>query len=756
MKKIAVLCITLLFVFSIVYAGIQEAADLTWSLAKDEAGKKVLEAAGKTEDGKQAVTAWKCFTQGAVGCMSALACEDPENKEGCDSFQQTLKTYDIASDPTGILKGIAFQKAQEAVLESHPELKTLVPSLTLSYQYFAALTSTPQKKTTGSFLTIDSITGFAALENVPCPGMPTEFSAGEKISAEGCVSPIYVKGITVKEGETSFVKLDCESIKSVDKPLFKIQGSGWGFDQGTESHKVISSGYGTLFLLNEKGETTSIFSGMKKCSVLSMDNSAKIIEADITAGIDTVYNINEIRYKLQKGARIVIEKNGKVTLSPPKDGSIGLCVSKDCDFITGKNIINIYKEAFFDAQNKIINSNDKPVIIGIFDKKFEFTGEMILISEARFSLEKGSSFKMSDYSGRVTGDYLIIDLKGDEIDGSGISFGEKIRGYGKFYLGFGSNSFDSRSANNLFSYDPNKKGIVIKNTAVNADIGSLAIGGSSINLVTDSRGNLVYTQDRLKIMSSINQCKKVKKNEVCGVRNRVSDGYLNINFKLREGLNLQVIAPKNKDLGNSIFFTDESPLNLHSKKTTDLVLKRTSLNLQNADASLQKEVGNKEKLISVIQGTATADNIPPGLLAATVMAESNFDETAKSARGASYGLMGLTKVAVDDLPRICTDQSIDVSYDEVVKSPVKNLQAGSMYLGCIAKKLKTNACDPKAWAAYNLGISRLNRICCGSAGCECTKDYAFIKDKLPLETKWHVMKVFVYTKKFGELNLNSC
>ncbi len=753
MKKIVVLCIALLLLLQIVYADIQEAADLTWSLVKDEAGKKVLEVAGKTEDGQRAATAFKCFTQGTVGCMSSLACEDPENKEGCDSFQESLKTYGMASDPTGILKGIAFQKAQEAVFESHPDLRRVMPSLTLSYQYFLALTSSSGKKTTGSFSAIDLITGFAVAD-LPCLEMLAEFSAGEKIS-DDCVNPLYVNGITIKDDETSFVKLDCEGIKHLDKPLFKIQGSGWGFEQDTETHKIISSGYGTLSILNEKGETIAIFSNMKKCSSLVIDNNAKIIEADITASSDVVYNINGIKYKLQKDGRIVIDKSGKATLYPPKEGFISLCVSKDCDFLTGKNIITLYKEAFFDAQNKIISSDGKPVIIGLFGRKFEFTGEMILMSETRFSLEKDSSFKISDYSGRVAEDYLIIDLKGDEIEGNGISFGEKIKGYGKFYLSFGANSFDSRSNANIFSYDPNKKSVLIKNNEVNTDIGSFIIGSSSINLAADSKSNLVYTQDRLKIMNSIKQCKKVKKSDVCGIRNRITDGYLNVNFKLPDELNLQVVA-KNKDLGNLIFFTDESPLNLHAKAMTDRVLKRTLMNFQNVESALQKKMENKETLIRKLKDSADDNDLNPSVLAATIMAESSFKENAKNIKGGSYGFMGLTKTAVDDIPRICNDKNIAVSYDEVVSSPVKNIQIGSMYLGCIAKRLNTNTCDPKTWAAYNLGISRLNKICCGSAGCKCTKDYTFIKDKLPLETKWHVMKVFVYAKKFAQLDLNSC
>jgi len=749
MKKLIIVFLILIFI-TYVYAGIQEAADLTWSLAENEAGKKVLEAAGQTEDGKQAVTAWKCFTQGTVGCMSALVCNDPENKEGCSSFQQVLKTYSIASDPTAALKGIAFQEAQKAVLESHPELKTIVPSLTLSYQYFATLTSTSPKKTTGSFLTIDSITGQAISEQ-SCPGVYSEFSAGERISKEGCINPIYVRGTTQREDEISFFKLDCENLKYLDKPLFKIQGSGWGFDQDIESHKITTSGSGVLSILNNKGEPIAIFSNMKRCNSLRIDNNGKIIEADIIAASLTTYNINGVKYNLQKNARIVVNK-GKVNLYPSEKESIGICI-KDCNFATGKGIINIFNDVNFDQENNILNSNGKPIILEHLNKKLEFNGEITIIGEDRFSLKKDSTFKFLTYSGKATDSFLILDLKGDKIEGNGISFGNEVNGFGKFYLSFGSNSFDSRSNDNIFSYDPIKKSILLKNDKNNVDVGILTINNAALNFLIDSKGNLLYTQNKLNLVKSIRAWKTAAaKNEVVGIKNRIADGYINVNFKTPEELNLQVIASKKfENSENSVFFTDESPLNLHSKKMTDLVLERTLSNFQTVEPVLQRKIENKDRLIKFIQEAAESNDIEPGLFAATIMAESNFDESMISSAGA-YGLGQLTRETVSEL----TKCGQGFNFNDVIKNSVTNLKASSFYLNCLSQRLNTNTCDPKVWAAYNVGINKFNRACCGSIDCSCEKPYTFIKDKLPLETKWHVMKVYIYSKKFSELNLNSC
>lgn len=750
MKKFIIIFLIFIFI-TYVYAGIQEAADLTWSLAENEAGKKVLEAAGQTEDGKQAVTTWKCFTQGTVGCMSALACDDPENKEGCGSFQQVLNNYGIVSSPTVALKGVAFQKAQEAVFESHPELKNIIPSLTLSYQYFIALTSASPKKTIGSFSAIDSITGFAVSEQ-SCPGVSTEFSAGEMISKDGCVKPIYVRGVTQKE-EASFFKLDCESLKSLDRPLFKVQGSGWGFDQNVDLHKITTSGFGTLSVLNNKGETIAIFSNMKRCSSLRLDNNGRIVEVDIIASSSATYNINNVKYNLQKEARIVLDRSGKISLYSPQKGSIGVCSSQDCNFATGKGVVNIFGEVLFDQENKIISSNDKTITLEYLNKKLEFNGEVSLVSDGRFSLKKDSTFKFLAYSGKATDEYLILDLNGDKITGSGISFGDKVEGFGKFYLNFGSNSFDSRSFNTVFSYEQNKKSIIIKNNENNAYIGSLNVNGAYIDLITDPSGNLIYTANGLRFTKSIKEWKKFKKkNEVIGFKNRITDGYLNVNFKTPDELNLQIVSSRIlRDKKNSVFFTDESPLNLHSEKVTDLVLERTLSNFQIVEPVLQRKIENKDRLIKFIQEAAESNDIEPGLFAATIMAESNFDESMISSAGA-YGLGQLTKETVNEL----TKCGQGFNFDEVIKNSVTNLKASSFYLNCLSQRLNTDTCDPKVWAAYNVGINKFNKACCGSKDCVCEKPYAFIKDKLPLETKWHVMKVYIYSKKFSGLNLNSC
>ena len=116
-----------------------------------------------------------------------------------------------------------------------------------------------------------------------------------------------------------------------------------------------------------------------------------------------------------------------------------------------------------------------------------------------------------------------------------------------------------------------------------------------------------------------------------------------------------------------------------------------------AQVSMRKPMGppvgkrNPAHFDGVIQRTARLHGVPPALVKAVIRAESNFDPSARSDKGA-MGLMQLMPATAGDLGVVC-------AFD-----PRENILGGTRYLRHLYDLL---GAWPRAVAAYNAGPARI-------------------------------------------------
>lgn len=135
-----------------------------------------------------------------------------------------------------------------------------------------------------------------------------------------------------------------------------------------------------------------------------------------------------------------------------------------------------------------------------------------------------------------------------------------------------------------------------------------------------------------------------------------------------------------------------------------------------------------------VLAAAEKNNISPALLYAIIKAESNFNPSATSAKGAK-GLMQL----MDDTAVWCSKKS-GISFSDI-HIPAENIALGAFYLGYLLSMYYENV--TLAAAAYNAGQGRVSRW---------LSDPAYSSDgktlsEIPFpETDRYVKKVALYQK----------
>lgn len=140
-----------------------------------------------------------------------------------------------------------------------------------------------------------------------------------------------------------------------------------------------------------------------------------------------------------------------------------------------------------------------------------------------------------------------------------------------------------------------------------------------------------------------------------------------------------------------------------------------------------------------IVGASNAFNVRQELILAVIKAESNFNEKAKSNKGA-YGLMQIKK---DTFSYVCGIYGLDYTDDDII-SPEANIYVGTAYLDYLYGKFKY---DTVVLAAYNAGEGNVRLW---------LSDSAFSTDgktliKIPFkETEIYVAKILQYTKYFED------
>lgn len=138
----------------------------------------------------------------------------------------------------------------------------------------------------------------------------------------------------------------------------------------------------------------------------------------------------------------------------------------------------------------------------------------------------------------------------------------------------------------------------------------------------------------------------------------------------------------------------------------------------------------------IVLSAASNHTLPPALLYALMKAESNFDASAESSKGAK-GLMQL----MDKTAAWCSEESGIVLTD--IKNPAENIYLGAYYLGYLLSLYDGQTA--LAVAAYNAGQGRVNRW---------LSDPAYSPDgktlsRIPFpETDRYVKKVTLYQKVY--------
>ncbi|MDY3973356.1 lytic transglycosylase domain-containing protein [uncultured Veillonella sp.] len=99
----------------------------------------------------------------------------------------------------------------------------------------------------------------------------------------------------------------------------------------------------------------------------------------------------------------------------------------------------------------------------------------------------------------------------------------------------------------------------------------------------------------------------------------------------------------------------------------------------------------------LVHAQARANNVPFSLVAAVILAESKFDESAQSAPGA----MGLMQLMPDTAHWIAEQMGRPAMTDVDIREPETNIKLGTWYLSYLLKEFKGN--EILALAAYNAG-----------------------------------------------------
>ena len=109
---------------------------------------------------------------------------------------------------------------------------------------------------------------------------------------------------------------------------------------------------------------------------------------------------------------------------------------------------------------------------------------------------------------------------------------------------------------------------------------------------------------------------------------------------------------------------------------------------------------------TLINNTAAQHRLSPALLAAIVMAESDFDTHARSARGA-YGLMQVMPATWSEVGRglACAPPVARLTSPPCMEDPAANLEVGAIYLRRLVDRFGGNTV--LAVAAYNAGAGEV-------------------------------------------------
>ncbi|WP_298704457.1 lytic transglycosylase domain-containing protein [uncultured Veillonella sp.] len=99
----------------------------------------------------------------------------------------------------------------------------------------------------------------------------------------------------------------------------------------------------------------------------------------------------------------------------------------------------------------------------------------------------------------------------------------------------------------------------------------------------------------------------------------------------------------------------------------------------------------------IVYSQAKANKVPFSLVAAVILAESKFDESAQSAPGA----MGLMQLMPDTAHWIAEQLNQPTMTDADIREPETNIKLGTWYLAYLLQEFKGN--EILALAAYNAG-----------------------------------------------------
>ena len=139
----------------------------------------------------------------------------------------------------------------------------------------------------------------------------------------------------------------------------------------------------------------------------------------------------------------------------------------------------------------------------------------------------------------------------------------------------------------------------------------------------------------------------------------------------------------------------------------------------------------------LVTAAAEENGVPPALLYALMKAESNFNPSAQSAKGAK-GLMQL----MDSTAGWCAEKS-GLSYTNIL-DPEENIALGAYYLGYLLKLYNGN--ETTAVAAYNAGHGRVDGWLANPAYAPDGKTLT----EIPFpETRQYVQKVSLYRKIYA-------